>query len=151
VTRVAGLGEDETRTEFDEDTDEVTETQTGQRKFTLQVQAIVPENTDEHWAMASLERIRMRLRRPGIIDRLLALDVALIGIGDAIKHSFRDQGRIVSAATMDVVFGATASEDDPIAAGWIQYIVISSHLNDGTELPAGMQMVDVEVPTIPVP
>jgi hypothetical protein len=50
---------------------------------------------------------------------------------------------------MDVVFGATASEDDPIAAGWIQYIVISSHLNDGTELPAGMQMVDVEVPTIP--
>lgn len=153
VTRVSGLGEDETR--YTEETVDgvptVTEGQTGQRTFRLQLQAIVPEHTDEQWAMATLERIRMRLRKPSNIETLLALDVSLIRIEDAIKSNFRASGRIVSAGTMDVVFGAVANEDDPIPAGWIQYLVISSHLRDldGTELPPALQLVNAETPKIP--
>jgi hypothetical protein len=151
VARVSGLGEDETRTTEVTvgDVTTVTETQTGQRKVTLLLQAIVPEHTDEQWGMAAMERIRMRLRRPRIIDRLLDLEVSLIDIGDAIDGPLRDRGRIVSGATMEVFLGAVANEDDPIPANWIQYLVISSHLAEGTELPAGQQMVNVEVPTIP--
>jgi hypothetical protein len=151
VTRVASVGEDETRstTTTVGDVTTVTESQTGQRKVTLQLQAVVPEHTDEQWAMATLERIRMRLRRPRIIERLLDLDVSLIGIGDAIDSPFRDRGRVVSAATMEVFLGAVANEDDPIPSNWIQYLVISSRLSEGTTLPPGQQMVDVEVPTIP--
>lgn len=151
VTRVAGLGEDETRTTATTvgDVTTVTETQTGQRKVTLQLRAVVPENTDEQWGMATMERIRMRLRRTRVIERLLDLDVSIIGIGDAIDGPFKDGGRIVSGVTMEVFLGAVANEDDPILAGWIQYLVISSHLKEGTELPPALQMVNVEVPTIP--
>jgi hypothetical protein len=154
VTRVAGLGEDETRSEEStvDGTTTVTEGQTGQRKVTLQAQAIVPEHTDEQWAMATMERVRMRLRKPSIIERLLDLEVSLIEIRDAIAvNGVKDRGRLLSVATMEIVFGAVANEDDPIAAGWIQYLVISSHLKEGsTELAPSVQLVNAEVPTIPV-
>lgn len=153
ITRVAGLGHDETRrSELTVGpVTTVTETQTGQRKVTLQVQAVVPENVDSQWAMASLERVRMRLHKPSIQERLLAVEVDLIEVRDAVALTYKDHGRQLSAATMDVVLGAVANEDDPITAGWIQYLVISSHLqnNDGALLPAGQQMVNVEVPDIP--
>jgi hypothetical protein len=151
VTRVSAIGEDETRRS--EATVDgllvVTESQSGQRKFTLQVQAIVPAHTDDQWSMATLERVRMRLRRPRIIDRLLDLDVALIRIDDAVKASIKDRGRVVSVSVMDVVFGAVAHEDDPVPMGWVQYLVISSHLKEGTELEPALQLVSAEVPTIP--
>jgi len=153
VTSVVGLGGDETRYSetIDGDVTTVRETQTGQRKVTLQIQAIVPEHTDEQWAMASMERIRMRLETPKISDQLEAVEVAVIDIGPSLPASFIDKGRLMSSATMDVVFGMVANEDDPIPANWIQYLVISSHVRDidGTELPTGQQMVNVEVPTIP--
>lgn len=157
VTRVAGIGEDETRQtvttvgEGDAAVTTVTETQTGQRKITLQLQAIVPQRTDLSWAMASLERIRMRLGRPRVLERLLEVDVSVIEKRDAVKATFKDQGHVVSGGLMEVVLGATASEDDPVPAGWIQHVVISSHLLDldDTELPPAQQMVNVEVPPIP--
>lgn len=146
ITSVAEIGEDETR--YD---DEMGSAQTGQRKFTLQVQAIVVENTDDNWCMATLERVRMRLRRPRNLERLHDVEVSHIKTGPAIPVVFKDKGRVYSSGTMDIVFGAVAYEDDPITVGWIQYLVISSHLRDvdGTELAAGQQMVNVEVPTIP--
>lgn len=147
VTRVSAIGEDETRSELVGD--DVIETQSGQRRFVLQVQAVVPERTDSQWAMVTLERVRMRLRRPRVLNQLLDLDVSLIRIDDAIKASFKDGGRVLSAANMDIVFGAVASEDDPIPAGWVQYLVISSQVKDGTELQPTLQLVNAEVPTIP--
>lgn len=151
VTRVGGIGGDETR--YEETTvDNVTTvraTQTGQRRVTLQVQAIVPAQTDAQWAMATLERIRMRLDSPAISDRLDAVEVALIDVGDAVEASFPDRGRMASCGTMDVQLGMVANEDDPLPSNWIQYLVISSHLYEGTELPTDLQMVNVEVPAIP--
>lgn len=148
VTSVSELAEDETR--YEDVGGVLTATQTGQRKFTLQVQAIVPANLDDLWAIGVLERARTRLRRPSTIDALLELDVALIRIGPSVPVAFKDGGRQFSSGTLEVFFGCTASEDDPIPAGWIQYLVISSHLKDGAgELPPAQQMVDVEVPTIP--
>jgi hypothetical protein len=148
VTTVNGIGEDDTRYGEDDDGN-VIATQTGQRKFTLQVQAIVPEQTDAQWAIGAVERARTRLGSPRFVDRLLELDVSVNDCGPSVNVPFKDGGRVFSSATMDVFFGCTASEDDPVLVNWIQYLVISSHLSEGTELPARMQMVDVEVPTIP--
>ena len=150
VTSVSGIGQDDTRTEQDDDGNLI-ETQTGQRKFTLQVQAITPEQTDSGWALNAVERARTRVRSRRVVDRLLELEVDVIDCGPSFPQPFKDGGRIFSSATMDVFFGCTASEDDPVPVGWIQYLVITSQLADldGTQLPATLQMVDVEVSTIP--
>lgn len=150
ITSVVGIGQDDTRTGED-DGGNVIETQTGQRKFTLQVQAITPEQTDDGWALNAIERIRTRIRSRRVIDRLLELDVDVMGCGTALPIPFKDGGRVFSSGTMDVFFGCTASEDDSVPVSWIQYLVMSSHVKDtdGTLLGSGQQMVNVEVPTIP--
>jgi len=119
----------------------------GQRRFTLQVRAEVPEHTDVHWAMAATERIRTGLRRPSSIAALDDVDVALIRIEAANKVSFKDAGRVVSAAVMDVIFGTSATDIDPIPVGWIEKIAYSSEISDvdGALLPASLQVTDQEV------
>ena len=149
VTSVVGIGEDETR--YSETAGVVTASQVGQRQFTLQVQVIVPEHTDDQWAMAVTERIRTRIGRPRIIDRLLAVDVDVRRVLNAVKVSFPDRGRVVSAANVDVIMGAVVNDDDPIPVNWIQYVVATGHLKnaDGVELPAPPNWLEHEIPTIP--
>lgn len=151
VISVSGIGEDETRREMVDD--EIIETQVGQRRFTLQVQVIFPNHTDEQWAFAVTERIRTRLMRPRIIARLHAVDVAVHRVQQAVKVSFKDHGRIVSAANMDVMMGTVVNDTDDIPAGWIQYVVATGHLQDtsGDELPSPPNWTDHEIPTIPDP
>lgn len=158
VTSVVGIGTDETIYENvpEDSTDpddasylgQMRATQVGQRKFTLQVQIESPEHTDAFWAMAHTERIRTALRRPRIIDALNDVDVAIIEIRQAVKASFKDGSRKVSAASMDITFGTVANDVDPIPTGWIEAITITSHLQDtdGIELPVSLQMVDEVIP-----
>ena len=153
VTSVSGIGQDETR-ETLSDENELIETATGQRKFTLQMQALaIAGGVNEDFAMALTERTRTRLTSRRIVDRLLEIDVDVISCGPSVFLGHRDGQRMLTSATMDVVFGCTASEDDPIPAGWIQYLVISSHVKDLDDATLGtaQQMVNVEVPPIPVP
>lgn len=149
VTSVVGYGEDETRRE--EVAGQVIETQVGQRRFTLQVQIICPEHTDEVWAMAATERIRTRVMRPRIQDRLLDVDVAVQRIGNATKGSFKDGRRVVSAAMLDIFMGTVVNDADPIPMNWIQYVVATGLLQgaDGVQLPAPPNWLDHEIPTIP--
>jgi hypothetical protein len=157
VTTVVGLGTDDTVYEEvpSDSTDpadapylgQLRAVQLGQRKFTLQVQAIVPEHTDAFWAIAATERIRTGLRRPSTIAALDDVDVAIIDILPAIKASFKDNGRVVSCASLDVIFGTSATDIDPIPVGWIETITYSSHISDvdGVELPPSLQVTDFEV------
>lgn len=158
ITSVVGIGSDDTVLEnVDEDSTDpedapylgqMRSTQVGQRKFTLQVQIVSPEHTDAFWAMAATERIRTALCRPRIIDALDAVDVAVIEIRQALKTSFKDGGRVVSAASMDITFGTVANDVDPIPTGWIEAITYSSHFSDvdAEELPASLQAVDTVIP-----
>src|SRR6201999_3046837 len=115
---------------------------------TLQVQIISPEHTDAFWAMAAKERIRTALRRPRIIAALDAVDVAIIEIRQAVKASFKDGGRVVSAASMDISFGTIANDVDPIPTGWVEAITYTSHFSDvdAQELPTSLQAVDAVIP-----
>lgn len=149
ITTVVGIGEDETRRELV--AGKLVETQCGQRKFTLQVQIICPEHTDEQWAMAATERIRTRLFRPRILDRLLAVDVAVHRVGDAIKANFKERAHVVSAATVDVFMGTVVNDGDPIPVGIIEYVVATGHVKDadGVELPSPPNWTNHEIPEIP--
>lgn len=157
ITSVSAIGGDDARAEevTVDDVTTVTESQTGQRKFTLQIQALsVASGVNDDFAAAITERIRTRLTSRRTVDQLLELDVDVIDNQlPSVPLTHRDGNRMITSATMDVVFGCTASEDDPVAVGWIQYLVISSHLEgeNGVDLPTGQQMANVEVPAIPTP
>lgn len=149
VTSVVPIGEDETRRELV--AGQLIETQVGNRRFTLQVQVICPEHTDERWAMAAASRIQTRINRPRILTRLDAVGVAVYSIGAAKKASFKDGGRVVSCALIDIMMGTVVNDTDDIPAGWIQYAVLTGHLQDtsGAELPAPPNWDEHEIPTIP--
>jgi hypothetical protein len=134
VTTVATIGDDETRYENHEGG--LRASQHGQRRVTLQVQAIVPEHTDELWAMAALERLRTRIRRPGSLTELLAVGVALIEDRQAVKVSFKDAGRWVSAANMDLVLAVVVNDVDPVPMNWIERIELTSHLTHAPDVDA---------------
>jgi hypothetical protein len=131
---------------------ELVETIVGQRKFVLQLQVIFPEHTDERWAFAVTERIRTRLRRSRIIDALYAVNVSIVSIGNSIKVSFLDRGRVVSAATMDITCATVAIDTDDQSGGWIDYVVLDSHYQEtaGVDLPnPALNYTDLEIPPIP--
>lgn len=149
VTSVVPIGEDEVRRELV--AGELVETLVGNRRFTLQVQIICPDHTDERWAMAAASRIQTRINRPRILARLDAVDVAVYSIGAAKKASFKDGGRVVSCALLDIMMGTVVNDTDDVPAGWIQYAILTGHLQDtsGVELPAPPNWDEHEIPTIP--
>lgn len=152
ITSVSAIGEDETRRTLSEDGESVIETQVGQRKFVLQVQSLAIANgVNADWAMAITERARTRLTSRRIIDRLLAVDVSVIRCGPSTFASRRDGARMITSATMDVTLGTVVNEDDPVTAGWIGSVVITSHIQDtdGTQLPPSLQQVDDEISGTP--
>lgn len=151
LTSVVGIGWDEQRLE--EVADDATAkgdlpfrgklraTIVGQRKFTLQIQVHSVERTDDMMAMVPLDRIRIGLVRESVNDRLLDADVSVIDIKQSIKANYKDGGRVVSAASMDVVFGTSFGDTDPVPIGWVAQIVYDSHVRDvdGTE-PASLNV-----------
>lgn len=153
VTSVVGLGNDETREEYipgspDPNTGYVQQTQVGQRKFTLQAQVIVPEHTDSFWAMAVTERMRTRLYRPRTREQLIDANVSIIDMLQAVKVTFKDGGRMVSAASMDFIFGTSVNDDDDVPLGWFDRIELNSHISDtdGLQVPAALQQINHVVP-----
>jgi hypothetical protein len=158
LTTVVGIGRDETRRRYVDpsSTDPADAAylgqqrvyQVGQRRFTIQVQAHMTERTDSLMAQIPLDRIRVGLRLPRILDQLHDAEVAHIRTERSIKANYKDGQRVVSAASMDVVFGAAFTYDDPIPGNWIEQISYSSHFadTDGTELTVPPNVTDFIVP-----
>lgn len=152
VTSCVGVGEDETRYEFDDDPDvnALAVTQTGNRRFVLQVRSEVFENTDSLWCMETLERIRTRLYRPSSIEALLDVEVALIRIEKSVKVPAQQDQRALSAGVMDIVFAAAVNDVDPVPVGWIERIQLTSDFKDGAEsLESPPNVTDDWIPDAP--
>ncbi len=158
LTTVVGLGVDEFRKTYTDpsSTDpadapylgSLRMSITGQRKFTVQVQVHSVDRSDDTMAMVPLDRIRLGLSFPSVAQRLLDADVSIIDIRQSVKANYKDDNRVVSCASMDVVFGASVWLDDPVPMGWIEQIVYSSHFSDvdGIEMPVPPNVVDMVVP-----
>lgn len=124
------------------------ETAVGFRKFVLQVQAWVLQDQDTLMAIGTIERLKTRLGWNSSLQRLLAINVDLTDIGPTRNMSAPKDGRQWSVASMDVTLTAAFEETDTVAVGFIERVVISSHVQaaEGDDLPAPLQMVDEVLP-----
>lgn len=123
VTSCVTIGEDEDR--YDDD-DSVT--QTGLRRFILNVQADVAEDQDNRSALQTLERIRTRLRRRAVLDALLDVNVALVEVGNTQNVSATFDSRVWSIGSLDVTFCAAVNDTDPVPVGRIERVVMTSNV-----------------------
>lgn len=119
-----------------------------QKRFTLQIRSITTERKNDLWSIPALERIRDGLAWQSSIDVLADVGVSVISVGDALKRPFKDEGRWVNSALLDVIFAAGDVTVDPQALDWIEAVGVSSHIKDqtGVELPASLQMIDEVIP-----
>lgn len=150
ITTVAGLGQDERRYGIDGFGNRI-EVLCGMRRVTLNVQAVVTEYTDELWAMAVLERVRTRLHRSSSHAALDAANCSLINVGGANDASSRFDDRILSIASFDVLLHMAVNDVDPVPAGYIAFLLLTSKVQDvsGEELPAPPNVVDDPLPQAP--
>jgi hypothetical protein len=133
VTNTKEVGEDETR--YEDGDGVLLPTQVGQRLVTLEIRVESYENTDTHWAWATVERIRSRLRRPSSLERLRLVNCALVRTGPALGLPEPRDGHMTSIAVMDVVLTAAFADPDE-AAGWIERIELTSHLTHAPDVNA---------------
>lgn len=142
-----GLGVDETSwTELDEDDDDepdhVRATVHGLRELAVQVSVWSPSQSLDKSARRYLERLRTRLYLPSSLERIKALELALVGVEDLVLLDPSEDGREVSEAAMDVRLAGGSSElDAPIP--FIETArVRSEHLRNaaGDPLPSSAQI-----------
>lgn len=154
VTSCVSVGEDESRTDYDDEAEDVFETITGNRRFVLQVQARVLEHEDDLWAMQTLERLRTRLQWRSSLDALLAVNVALVEVRQAIKASATYDKRVWSIANMDVVLASSVNDANPIPVGWIEHVNLEAKIRgvDGEVLATPPNNAPGEwIPPLPDP
>lgn len=147
ITSVIGIGDDDRRM-VDNGSGVLQETLYGLRRVTLNLQTTCLEVSDASWAISILERIRTRLRRRRIIDQLLALNVGIVRIMQAIDLSKSQDQKVQSRASMDVILTMTSSDSDPVPTGWFNTIEFTSHISDvsGVELPVPPNVVNKIIP-----
>lgn len=133
--------------EEDDEVVGVQATQHGQREMAIQVTVWAPSQVLGESARALLERLRLRLRMPSALERLRALDLALVTIEPVVLADAVQDMRVRSQASMDVRVTYAVAEADEV----IPYIelarVKSEHIENaaGTPLPASAQ-VDLNPP-----
>lgn len=147
VTTVAGIGEDETRYEFDEGTQTQTSFQYCLRRITLQVTATATQALDGRHPMAVLERVRTRLGRPSSKSALAAVGLSFVRMEPALDVTYTFDNKRRPAAVMDVVLTGAFTDEDPVDAGWIQYVEVGSHHDGSADSPIeGEQWIPEEPP-----
>jgi hypothetical protein len=128
ITTVAGVGRDEIR--YEESGKDLQETLFGLRKVTLNLECESSQVDDSQWALSVLERIRARMWRGRVIDRLLELNVGVIDVLAARDISGRARQHTLSRAAMDLLLNMVSSDADPVVVGVITSVVITPDLKD---------------------
>ncbi|HYQ47158.1 MAG TPA: hypothetical protein VER11_34545 [Polyangiaceae bacterium] len=129
ITTIVGVGSgDEIR--YEEAGQDLQETIYGLRKVTLNLQCESSQPSDAQWPMSILERIRTRMSRGRVTDRLLDLNVGVIDILAARDISSKARAHTLSRANMDVLLTMVASDRDPVVTGVLAKVEITSLLED---------------------
>jgi hypothetical protein len=147
VATVVGL-DASTVHDFDANAGALTETISAHRRVTYRLRVESVKNDDISWAFAPMERIRTRLRMTRSREALLELNASLLTCQPTVLADFPKDGKVYSAAVMDVVLLVRVNESDTEPLDWIQSVTISSDKikdADGTDLPAALQMTNVVV------
>lgn len=147
-----GVGRDETRTEYDEDTDSITETQCGNRYFTVSIRIETDDQRPGSESVADRAgKLRTRLFRQSILAALREATVAISEILPTQDFDYQEDDREVSVSITDVVFSAAENDVDTTSDGaYIKTVTITSKGTgdepdlligeDGEPLPESMQV-----------
>jgi hypothetical protein len=114
--------------------------------FTLNIRVEMPTREDDHWAFATIQRIRSGLWMPSTQAAFLAANLGLVRVLPTVKASARYDDRIHSIATMDVEFSTVMTDEDPVFVGWIEKIELTSHVTANEELDVPPNFTDVLIP-----
>lgn len=118
---VVARGDDETRYEYDPDTDRNVPIYSGYRLFTVRVTVKALTQVDE--AVGELSsRLRTRLRSDRALRLLEAANVSFVGVERTMNmDELEINGRAMSVAATDVKFGTTESwaDTDPSVGDYI--------------------------------
>jgi hypothetical protein len=152
ITSVAGIGPDEERyTETTFEGHPVLEAEVcGHRRVILRVEAIGTENTDSDHALHVIEQVRGRLWRRRTLDTLVAVGIGLVSAGPALDTTYKDGGRMVTRATLDVTLLVAASDVDTIKTGVIEHVELTTQIKgqDGATLPSPPNVTDDTIPPL---
>ena len=131
ITTIVGLGEDDNR--YEESGQDLQETIYGLRKVTLNLQCESSQPSDNQWALSVLERIRTRMSRGRVVDRLHDLNVGVIEILAGRDVSGKARQHTLSRASMDMLLTLVASDEDPVTTGVITSVVIEGTLTNADQ------------------
>lgn len=109
---IGAWGTDEVRAEYNETTDQMDTRVHGLRSFTVRLTAISYGACGNQGAEAILSRFRTNIRKPGILQALEAIDVALVTIPATSRAKIREGDRWLSVAVVDVLL-STHDESEP--------------------------------------
>lgn len=122
VTKAA---DDEVRTSYDGTQplgEEMAETVTGYRTFTLKVLCECGDQTDSGTAQNYLETLRTRLRWTTSRAALNAVNVAMVGTADILDLSRTVDNRAWSIANLDIRLATRTNETNPVRNGYIETV-----------------------------
>ncbi len=110
---ITPIGKLEPRQDYDAGTDTITTAYGRYERFTVTC-AIDIDNQDPAAAAPGTVtgRLRTRLQRPDVLAILQAANVAYVGMGPTSVADYEDDGRVISAARVDIFFAHTAWDSD---------------------------------------
>lgn len=116
-------------------------------RITVNIRALKVEDDDLEGALGVLNRIRTRLPWQEPQAKLIDANIALWEMGPAREAPIRGDNRMLSVASMDVLFDIALEEVNPTPVGWIERIIHTSHIGvEGVDLPAPPNVIDEMLP-----
>lgn len=139
--QVIPIGEDETRFNYDEDTDRLLPTYGGPRRFSVMVILGTDDQGDYEAVGEVAGRLRTRIMREELQEQLVATDIGFTRIGQTLNVDYEDEGRMYSQSMTELFF-ETNEQDEPEADEKGYYI---NEVQGGGTVSTGHDLVDIEV------
>lgn len=120
----------------------------GMRDFTLNVQVRSFDLRYAMWAQEYAERIRTRIWRSSVTDMLIANNVTPVKMGPIVTVDGKEDGQALSVCNLDMFFRAGFTDTPVTGLGWIQSIVLTSHVKNpgGTEYSVPPNLLNLPIP-----
>jgi hypothetical protein len=129
---VVARGDDETRYEYDPDTDRNVPTYSGYRSFTVRVTVKAWTQADDAEAVGELSsRLRTRMRADRVLALLEEVNVAFVGVERTVNmDNLEINGRSMSIAVTDVRLGMTETwtDEDEESGHYIKHVELKGYV-----------------------
>lgn len=140
----AAVGEPETGAQ------DVFQTLSGNRKFTIQAQFWVTQESDLLSGMLLMERLKTRMDASYARSRLLAVNVDFTDVTNSRDMTTEVDGIQWSVVSADFTFSAVILETEPNEVGYIERVIMSSHEQHGNQdVQASLRQINETLPKEP--